>query len=60
MTQGILYFIFEDMHKDIDITLNPKQAALYDELKHAAALKSNIKENRPVWAGNTVSKGEKI
>ena len=44
MTQGILYFIFEDMHKDIDITLNPKQAALYDELKHAAALKSNIKE----------------
>lgn len=44
MTQGILYFIFEDMHKDIDITLNPKQAVLYDELKHAAALKSNIKE----------------
>ena len=44
MTQGILYFIFEDMHKDIDITLNPKQAALYDELKHVAALKSNIKE----------------
>lgn len=44
MTQGILYFIFEDMHKDIDITLNPKQAAIYDELKHAAALKSNIKE----------------
>lgn len=32
------------MHKDIDITLTPKQAALYDELKRAVALKSNVKE----------------
>ena len=33
------------MHKDIDITLNPKQAALSDELKRAVALQSKIREN---------------
>lgn len=32
------------MHKDIDITLTPKQAALNDELIRAVALKSNTKE----------------